>query len=318
MIAFAYLAGAAAVAVSVAEDARLIEAIETANKGGRNAAIFGAQDPERAASINRASCAALTSIKAVQRAGAYESKSRDDIAQLGSDIPIIETSGSLVPELYSAPVVIGADLTDLPAGTRLRLSSEVMGTVDAIVAERAHPSLALDAAVSVAAGRGETSSGCAVVFSRWINARDLTGVTSAALTVSGGAIAASTRQRDAIDPLESYHDRPTKWIWLLLGLIGGALGATVARFRAPELASYRLAGTGRFQLVRILALEQTLVTGVFFTATIQCMLISGEKILSPTSLLLNGLSGASLWMAAFCCLVWLGVPRNALLQSRDG
>jgi hypothetical protein len=70
------------------------------------------------------------------------------------------------------------------------------------------------------------------------------------------------------DPLREFHDRPQRYGWLAAGGLIGAVFLLSAWFRRSELGLYLAIGTGRLQLVTMLAADALVLmaTGAFIAA----------------------------------------------------
>jgi len=85
------------------------------------------------------------------------------------------------------------------------------------------------------------------------------------------------RGQFALDPAVLFADRPQRWGWLPLGLIGAAMVALMAIFRRSEMAVYRAYGLPRVglmllhQVETLLVLVAALLTGLIWAVLIQAV-----------------------------------------------
>ena len=116
------------------------------------------------------------------------------------------------------------------------------------------------------------------------------------LRSSGAPIAGSTEFTEPLNPIRVYLQRPTRYLPLLLALVGASSAGTLTRRRAGEWAAYALSGTSPRSLLTIQALEQIGLAGCFTLAAAAATGALAGHLLDPTATLLRCLAAGALWI----------------------
>ncbi|WP_217615303.1 hypothetical protein [Cellulomonas sp. GbtcB1] len=294
------------------ESQRFSSALDDRTSGGHYVLTVHSVDADEPAEIRVSSCEALVSDPRVERAGILRDGRLVAVPQLGADQRLIEASTGLFPQLLEAdalvgprlPAVSGALIVDGRPLRPLRLEEQPRG-VDV------NSSVVLPVRAFQ-----QVHSDCVVVL------RPLVRVDQAAADLiagldARGALTASGPGLGAADLGALYVERGERWLGIAVGVLGGLVSALINRFRAPELAVYRLSGTSRVDAARLVAYEQLVAAG-FFVATISasaCLL--GQRLTAPTALLWWAFAGAAAWFITSVAVSLPVVLRNPVTAVRD-
>lgn len=212
--------------------------------------------------IHRPSCDALASMKGVARAGAIVELGRRPYPQLGESIRTVAVSRSLLPELTTARAAVGSALWTgvgslhllVPQGEPLHAASGP--TYESALGLSSAVAIPLEPPVS-------TVTSCTVQLERYADVKLMIPRLIAAVSVTGGDVAASARLTAPFDLIGQYLGRLDRYLFVVGGILGGLVAAGRYALRGSELAAYRFAGATRADLAVILSLEQALMAGFF-------------------------------------------------------
>lgn len=305
LVLAAVLAGSAHVAVAVNASHELDAALTALEVEGRHlvdltaAPRAGGDAPAEETGLRRGACENLATLPGVVAAGVItEDEARASTPQTGPFLPLRRVSPSLLPAVAEHDIVIGTSAAGnlgLDPGDRLVLGGLGAEPLDAVVGgSRALPStLALFAAPMPTITLAET---CRVELARFADPARMTPVLLGSVEGVGGRFVAEPLLVETTDRVALHLDRIDRRLPLLLGALGGLVTAVLARLRASELATYRLAGTSRRSLGLILGLESALLGGVFATSSVLAAIVVRDELLSPLASALAGAAGACAWV----------------------
>lgn len=310
----AVLCGLAVVAQSLLGGMRHAAELRQRVEDGHGVLTFQAADPQRAADVSLVSCEALADDPRVERAGALTAGRLTTVPQLGRDQRVIAASVGLLPELGRHRVLLGAALPPVSGSLLLegaaadygRLGRQPRGVdVNSSVVVPVAPDLVrvdqcvvvLHAPVGVAA-----------------TAPDLAG----RLDARGGPVSAAGPGLRADDLAARYLARGDRGFGIAAGCVAGLLACVVNRFRSGELAVYRLSGTSRADLARLVVVEQVSAAGWCVAAVATSVPWVAQHLVSPTATVLAGTTGAVAWVLVAVAGSLPEVLRNPLSRVPGG
>jgi len=307
--AFLLLVGA------VQDDDRLLNVLDDQTRLGENTLVFGSSEPSNAQRISVTSCEALTGQKGVTRAGPIEFVGLDDVTQLGPSVSVMATTRSLVPELKDALAVVGVSF-DL--STPGYLHGDLLGNVLAVPGSSVAGGIPTETAVAVEMSPAQRSAPqCLAVIDPRYDTQEALTVMGSSLDVENGPLVSHSYVASQYDAIAAYLDRQGRWFALIVGVALAVIGAIGTRFRNSEIASYRLTGTSRTDMLFILTLEQAILAGVFLLiGTIDVVAIQRELV-SPRSHVIQLLEGACVWIALYPVLALPSVLQDPIRQAKD-
>lgn len=292
LAAAAVILGSLTAIVSALDGEQLRSDLDRLNAAGRNVVVIGAAG-EIPTSIDRTSCDELSRLSSVQRSGAILPSSRREVLPLGTSVPVVEVTGSIVPELALAPAVIGEGLPLSPSNVL------ISGTaIPSVVGSEQPEGVPLGQAVAVAApATVRDVERCIVVLEDYVDISAASAAALASLNSSGPALAASVVLSSPIDRLDAFSQRLTIFSPVLIGLLGAGMSWGVAFSRSSELAAYRLSGARPGEILTLGLLETAILTGAFATSCTAAVVALSEYVLDVPSAILHGLVGASVWLS---------------------
>ena len=149
VLVFATIVGVAIPLYAAWESVQLREQLAQEAQSGRGVFVLAATDENSPVAIDRASCEALSKDPDVLSSGLLISAGSSDFVQVGTDIPVIEASHTLLPTLDVSGAVVGAALRDTGQRFTLRMPD---GTIQsASVGETASASATTACVVGVPA-----------------------------------------------------------------------------------------------------------------------------------------------------------------------
>lgn len=210
--------------------------------------------------IERRSCEALADRSEVARSGLLWSSRRTVIGPTGLAVPVVEVSASLVPELATSTAIIGTGLAAQVSRSDLTID-EV--SVAAVTGSDQPEGIPLDAAIAVTAPISMGSAErCLVEFEPGADSAAGLSEVTAQVRALGGPVIATLTHQDAVSGVQRHLDRPSRWLGLFVGILGGGLLALTFFGRQSAIASYRVSGVSPLSLRWILALEAAWFAGL--------------------------------------------------------
>ncbi|MEE6295888.1 hypothetical protein [Georgenia wangjunii] len=297
VLALAVLAGAVSSAYVALETQAVRQEIHDLAAEGRNVLVFSALSDEAPARIDRASCEALTGQHGIRRAGILERAEELDVLPVGTRLPSQRASTTLFPELAGADLLVGRSLSDRASRPFTVRAGQDLAT--AVHAEDHHEDLNAGFMITLPPRPSDTTSErCAVILDAFSDVDTALPVVAAQLKFTGNPIAGTELLTATNDPVTAHLQRPSRWLPLLLGLLGAVATAITTRLRASEIAVYRMSGTSPVSVMTLLTLETLLIAGsAALSATAASLALSG-RYLDPAVPMLWGLALAGTWAVA--------------------
>jgi len=294
LVVLAVIMGLASVVFSSFQSASFSDRLAEQKLAGRNVLVIGAADQRRPVTIQRSSCERLEEVSTVERSGLLERANTVDFAQLGTNVPVVEASATLFPQLDAFDLLIGAKLGNQQKPFFVRIGS---GTALAHTVVQQPTGVDTNSAVVRGLAPGTKSGSlCVVVLSDLTTTERNRTLILSRLSASGGPLSATQAFTDTSDPINDFKNRPDRFLPLVLGLLGGLCGGILNRLRSSEIAAYRLSGTSARSLFIIVTVEQGLISGLFAVSAAGAALSIG----GPPSTILAGLlwavSGSMIWV----------------------
>jgi hypothetical protein len=280
-------------------------ALAQQERQGRSVIDFTSGDSRVVSRIDRSSCDRLSTTDGVRNAGAIEEAGRANFDLLGSGVQVQFASATLIGELGHFDAVVGSSL-GFPAGTELLLTSDEFGSLDAIVGSPHEEALGVQTSVLMPLPPTDTQTeSCTALVDQTSRAQSVIPALQSQLRSTGGGLMGTIRLRTGSDVVETYLNRPDRFVSVLAGAAGGLVAALRYRLAGGELAAYRFSGTSRRDLAKLLTFEQLLLCGVFVTSLCSASIVLGLTIGTPfLPLSWGGLAGLS-WLSVF---VIAGLP----------
>lgn len=316
VVLVAALLGAVTGAALVSEWRTLHDDLGDLALEGRGVVVLASGDPAAPARIDVASCRALAAHPAVARAGGFREAASRSFVQLGPLVPVTEVDPALVPGLARAAAVVGNRLGSFRAP--LQLEGLDGSRLLAVGGEPEPSGLAgLNTAVAVAlpADLAATSQ-CAVVLEPLADLGATVPQLLAAVRADVDLVAAPA-QPGGFDVVGAYDARPSRFLPLGIGLLAAGFAAVVTRARSSEIAVYRLSGSTRVEVVRLLLLEQVLAAGALVAAG-SLALVAGIGLApaAPAHPIWVAIAGLT-WLAAAGPAALLATRRSPADLARD-
>lgn len=310
LLYFATIAGVAMAILAAVEGVQLRSDLTALALNGRNVVVLGSVS-EVPTLIDRGSCESLAAMPGVDRAGAVLTSQRLAVLPVGS-IPVVPVSVTLVPELRTAPAVIGSAVTAPPSVTRISIDGIPIAATHATAQPEGIP---LNQAIAVAAPPTvDTIERCIAVLSTGADAGTMIPILAAQLVVNGTAPTGVTILDEPLDRIDTFHQRLTRWIPLLVGILGGLATAAIAATRSNEFASYRISGTSRRSLFLIYGLEASLLAGTMATSGALAAIAVSAWVVDVGAIALSTLAAAAGWVL-IALLGFLPLSTQSILTS---
>lgn len=259
-IAVAIALGLALAAITTADWRGLASNLAALDLRGRNVIVAGPADPANPVAISVDSCERLSELAAVERAGSVMSLPPVTSVQLGPRVPVLGVSPSLLPELQDHDVAIGPSLGLARDTTRLVFGDFLLR---ATVMSEQPEALGVNGALAVRLPlQTRTTMSCVVVLRDAESVGLQIPLVAAQLHTAGGDVAVVSYLTESFDVIAAFQNRGTRWLPLIAGIAGSLLGVAMLLMRSSELATYRLSGSSRPDLYRLLVIEQAVLAGV--------------------------------------------------------
>ncbi|GAA2518599.1 hypothetical protein [Rarobacter incanus] len=308
-LVLAALAGSGLATISAIEASGLQTQLADLQLDGRLVYNYTSQDPEIPVKIDRQSCEALTNQAGVERAGLVINSGFFDVPQLGTGVMISRASATLFPELHQAGALVGSALRDPGPDFNLQLPDGFVST--ATIMPEQPKGIDTNSSVIVPLDVLDTTGGsCRVIFNSYSDTKEAADRALASLRVEGSApLAANSAYQENINPITTYLSRVSRFLPLLIGLLGGFAAAVIDRVRLSEFAAYRLSGTSGRTLAALILTEQALLGGTLASAAAAGSVVTGllGYPISPDAVVLSGLASGLTWTIAGC-LFTIDIP----------
>jgi hypothetical protein len=233
---------------------------------GRLVVELTSTNPEDPVAIDRASCEALLDQPDVERAGIVTLETFTDVPALGQNTSITAASRTLFPQLDTADVLVGSALREPTGDFHLRMPAGNLALARVLGPQPT----GIDTNSTLLVGLPpSTTNGpsCRIVVDGHSDPAEVLPRLAAAVQVSGTSpLTANTPYQETVNPVTTYLERSSRYLPLLIGILGGFAAAVINRVRLSELAAYRLSGTSSRTLALLLALEQFLLAGTLTAA----------------------------------------------------
>lgn len=304
VLVLAVVFGSAHVAFAAHQGTALEAELDQLQTQGRNIVEITGNEPAgpgRSTQISRASCEALSDLLMVDRAGLrLDSSETVSYAQIGLNVPVRAMSTTLAPKLNEYDALLGNGLVKQAKLGEIGAITVVSDTGTPFTAY-ADPTIGVEglstAAMFVPISPGVTAGPtCMVVLDRYATLLESRDVVAAALIVDGGAVRADALLNETTNLVQTYLNRPDRYLPVLLGIIGGLAVAAIAGLRSSELAAYRLSGTSPRSMALLLGLEQALTAGLFVCSSALTVAFLRGDLISPQAILGWSVIAAMAWL----------------------
>ncbi|MFT4233170.1 MAG: hypothetical protein QM606_10405 [Leucobacter sp.] len=267
--------GVAFTAFRVVEISNLERDAQQLAVAGRNVLSVQGKDTSHGIRITRTSCEALVNMPGVIASGALLPGARLNSPQIGFSLPSYVTSLTLVPELRDADLVVGQDLYEGRAGTRFGLAVSD-STKTAIVGSWKPAGLPLNGAIAGAISPNVVEiDHCIVILDQRQSLNSQKAQILAQLEIRNSSPSAQAIVADLSNPYEQFQNRATRYAPLALSVLLSAFVGGIAQSRSNELAAYRLSGTSRLSLVKLLSFETMIVLTTYWCSAILALSVLG-------------------------------------------
>lgn len=266
LLLFVVILGVAFTAFRSVEISRLDRDVHHLADAGRNILSVQGQQSSSGFKISRTSCEALADTTGVIAAGVLVQEQRLSTPQLGFSVPTYAASLSLVPELRSVDVVVGTSLRKGETGSKFNLAIEGVAH-SAIVGELKPNGLPLNGAITKAISPGvEEVDQCIVILDQRQHANSMKTQILTSLEVRNSSPSTQAVVADLSNPYEQFHNRIARFAPLALSLLLSVIIGGLAQSRSNELAAYRLSGTSRLSLVKLLCFEAAVILTIYWAS----------------------------------------------------
>ncbi|SNS90984.1 hypothetical protein SAMN06309944_1328 [Micrococcales bacterium KH10] len=296
-VLLAVLAGSGLAAISAIESTGIENQLKDLQQQGRLVYTLTSQDPSKPVEIDRASCEALADQPGVDRAGLVKGIGFYDVPQIGTGMIISAASSSLFPELTTHGALVGSALRESGPAFNLKLPDGYVAQAMVLPAQPSGIDTNSMVLVPLRADQ-QTGDSCRVVFERHGNPKEAGDRALASLQAHGSEpLVANTPHQENIDPVAAYLKRASRFLPLLIGILGGFAAAVINRVRLSEFAAYRLSGTSGRSLALLMWTEQALLAGTLASATAVATLVLRNYPISPDTVIYGGLTAGLAWIA---------------------
>jgi hypothetical protein len=274
---------------------QLVEQLGREQGQGRNLLSITAEDPNQPARIKVRSCNDLVGDADVMAAGVILPAGSKDFLQLGTSIPVLSASSTLLPALRDHSVLVGPYLSHAARAFSLIMPSG--SVLDAARAATEPDQLGTNSAVVIGLGPSTTtSSNCYVE----LNPRaDFSSVSNRLITEvrsKGGPLTATEQFSEPQSPIVVFRRRADQFLPILLGLLGGIAAGVLNRLRSGEWASYRMSGTSPRSLRVLIGFEQSTIAGIMVTVACLSDLLLGQRLISVQASVLFIVAAGAVWI----------------------
>lgn len=297
ILAFAVFAGAGASAFAALEVQAVRQEVDDLAAKGRNVLVFSALSDDAPARIGRTSCEALAEQHGIRRAGMLERAGELDVLPVGTSLPSQRASTTLFPQLASADLLVGRNLSD-----RASLPFVVRDGQELAAAAHAdsHPEdLGTGFSITLPPRPTDTTTEqCVVILDAFSDVDAALPAVAAQLAVTRNPVSGTELLTATNDPVADYLQRTSRWLPILLGMVGAITTAITTRLRASEIAVYRMSGTSPVSVMTLLTLETLLIAGTAALSAAAAALALATHYIDPAVPMLWGLALAGTWTVA--------------------
>lgn len=293
MVLLAVLLGAGTVAFSAVETTTLREDLAELAQRGRGVATYASANQGHPVAITRTSCEAISTQPGVLAAGLLSDPVNREVHPGAIEVMTRRASTTLLPQLAHTDALIGSQILDRAGTFRTRIDRTLL---HAQTLTEQREGLGASHSVYLGLGPGDSSGPyCLAVLDHLLDATAVAPVHLAMLETAGGPLNATEALQATTDPVEAFLARPSRFLPLLLGLLGAVATVIGYRLRTSELAVYRLSGTSRASMLQLLTLETLTITGAAATSATAAALALRAHLLDPATPVLWGLAMAGTW-----------------------
>jgi hypothetical protein len=283
---------------------------------GAGTITFAAADNRVPVSVSRASCESLAGESGVVAAGIIADLGRSDFAQLGSSVAVLEASPSLVTELIAHDGVVGSSLVGTVVSREIY--SPRFGAVSTATRSSLEGRLGIGSAVTFSLGASVTHApSCTVVLKKYASVREVTPGLQSQLVTTGGAVIASERLRSPYPVTTEYLNRLERYLPILVGGVGAVMALIQYKVRGSELAAYRLSGTSKDDLTKLLTFEQILLAGTMAASGATTTYVLKSEFEFPHVAVLWLLLGSLAWIATFALACPVISRQNPISMAKE-
>lgn len=306
VLVFATIVGVAIPLYAAWESVQLREQLAQEAQSGRGVFVLAAADENSPVAIDRASCEALSKDPDVLSSGLLISAGSSDFVQVGTDIPVIEASHTLLPTLDVSGAVVGAALRDTGQRFTLRMPD---GTIQSASVGDSQPDvIGTNSAIVVGLPPAiRSGSRCFVKISALASEPAVSSRVIAELQSTGGPVSASYRFSEPRDPVTVFLNRPERFLPLILAIAGAITAGALNRLRTGEWAAYRMSGTSPRSLALIQLIEQFAIAGCLVLATALASAALTPSLIDPAATILTGVASGALW-TMIATLIGIDLP----------
>ena len=295
VLIFAIVVGVGSPLYSAWESVQLRQQLSEEALAGRGTFIVAAADLMAPVQIQRSSCEALASEPDIVGAGMVNAAGSFDITQIGTNIPVVEASASLIPDLRERDAIVGSALRIRGPGFRLQMPNGYVATARVGVPEP--DAIGTNSAITVALPPSvQNGTSCIIRVSELADVRAVASRVIPEIRSVGGALAMTYRFSEPRDPVQVFLARPDRFLPLLLAIAGAIVVGFLNRLRTSEWAAYRMSGTSPRTVILIQGFENIAIAGCFATASGLTSAALCEYFVSPASTVLMGLAAAVGWV----------------------
>lgn len=296
---FPYAAAAALSAVLTvigltAQSIGFVGAIGDAREMGRNIVVVESASPDRSVRISRESCERMTDLPTVVRSGFIVNRGRQAVFPIGSDLPVVEASRSLVSLTGSNVAVVGGALYSSGFKGHIILDGAV---VRALAGSREPAGIDVNSAIIVPLSSDTTHDDRCIVEMVWTATQKDIRVAMARLHVDGGGIVAVPVIREQRSMVELHLGRGERWLPILVGVLGGLATSMAVRSRRGEFAAYVFGGASRVAVAQLVVFESTIIGGVAASSGVLAAIALAPFALAPIATVFAVLALALSWIA---------------------
>lgn len=269
--------------------------ITAAHDKGRNIFTVQSSSSDRPVVITRESCERLTGEAAVVRAGIITDRGRKNAQPLGSSLPLVAVSPTLLPQVDQGRAVVGVALHPSGAESNIVIDGVVLRAVSGL---REPAGIDVNSAIAIPLGVDVVDDPRCVIEMKWNADGDDLQLALNQLHVQGGPIIAVPVFAETTSLIGGFLARSERWLPILVGCLGGLATSLAIRTRRTELAAYVFAGATRSAVATLVSLECILIGGVAAFGGVLTTLTLAPFALSPASQMFAMVAMGATWIAS--------------------